>query len=53
MYQECSIGVTKVTDSPVFCDKTENTNLFMSKNVLGNSALKKHYLGITLIQKVG
>ena len=27
MYQECSTGVTNVTDSPIFCDKTENTNL--------------------------
>ena len=22
-------GVTKVTDSPIFCDETENTSLFM------------------------
>ena len=24
MYQECSMSVTKVADSPIFCDKTEN-----------------------------
>ena len=24
--------VTKVADSPMFCDKTENTSLFMKKN---------------------
>ena len=41
--------VTKVAESPMFCDKTENTNLFMKKN---KNALRKHYLGITLIQKV-
>ena len=29
MYQEFSMRVTKVTDSPTFCDKTENTSLFM------------------------
>ena len=28
MYQECSMRVTKVADSPMFCDKTENTSLF-------------------------
>ena len=31
MYQECSMRVTKVADSPIFCDKTENTSLFMWK----------------------
>ena len=31
MYQECSIRVNKVTDSLIFCDKTENTSLFMEK----------------------
>ena len=31
MYQECSMRVTKVDDSPMFCDKTENTSLFMKK----------------------
>ena len=29
MYQECSMRVTKVADSPILCDKTENTSLFM------------------------
>ena len=29
MYQERSIRVTKVADSLIFCDKTENTSLFM------------------------
>ena len=24
MYQECSMRVTKLADSPIFCDKTEN-----------------------------
>ena len=47
MYQECSMRVTKVADSPMFCDKTENTSLFMKKNVNKNT-LRKHYLGITL-----
>ena len=36
MYQECSMRVTKVADSPMFCDKTENTSLFMKKNVNKN-----------------
>ena len=31
MYQECSMRVTKVADSPMFCDRTENTSLFMKK----------------------
>ena len=43
--------VTKVADSPMFCDKTENTNLFMKKDVINKNTLRKH-LGITLIQKV-
>ena len=29
MYQEFSIGVTKWTDLPIFCEKTEDTSLFM------------------------
>ena len=29
MYQECSMWVTKEADSPIFCNKTENTSLFM------------------------
>ena len=29
MYQECSMRVKKVADSPMFCDKSENTSLFM------------------------
>ena len=28
MYQECSTRVTKVIDSPILCDKTENTSLY-------------------------
>ena len=31
MYQECFMRVRKVADSPIFCDKTENTSLFMKK----------------------
>ena len=31
MYQECFMKVRKVADSPIFCDKTENTSLFMKK----------------------
>ena len=34
MYQECSMRVTKVADSPMFCDKTENISIFMKKNTL-------------------
>ena len=52
MYQEYSMRVTKVADSPIFCDKTENTRLFMKKNVANKNTLRKHYFGITLIQKV-
>ena len=52
MYQECSMRVTKVADSPMFCDKTENTSLFIKKNVVNKNTLRRHYLGITLIQKV-
>ena len=33
MYQECSMRVTKVADSPIFCDKTENTRLFISQYI--------------------
>ena len=51
MYQERSMRVKKVADSPMFCDKTENTSLFMKKNVVNKNTLRKHYLGITLIQK--
>ena len=40
--------VTKAADSPIFCDKNENTSLFM-KNVAYKNTLRKHYLGITLI----
>ena len=43
--------VAKVADSPIFCDKTENTSLYIKKNVVNKNALSKHYLGITLIQK--
>ena len=43
--------VTKVADSPMFCDKTENTSLFM-KNDVNKNTLRKHYFGITLSQKV-
>ena len=52
MYQKCSMRLTNVTDSPILCDKTENTSLFMSKNVVSKNTLKKHYLGLTLIQMV-
>ena len=52
MYQECSMRVTKVSDSPMFSDKTENTSLFMQKNVVNKNTLRTHYLGITLIQKI-
>ena len=52
MYQECFMRVTKVADSPVFCDKTENTNQFMKRKVVNKNTLRKHYFGITLIQKV-
>ena len=31
MCQECSMTVIKVADSPMYCDKTENTSLFMKK----------------------
>ena len=31
MHQECSMGVTKVADLPMFCDKTENISLFTKK----------------------
>ena len=51
MYQECFMRVAKVADSPIFCGKTENTSLLMKKNVVNKNTLKKHYLGITLIQK--
>ena len=43
--------VKEVADSPMFCNKTENTSLFMKKNVVNKNTLKKHYLGKTLIQK--
>ena len=52
MYQECSMRVKKVADSPIFCDKTENASLLIQKYVVNNNTLRKHYLGITLIQKV-
>ena len=52
MYQECSMRVTKVADSPMFCDKTENTNQFMKRKVVNKNTLRKHYFDITLIQKV-
>ena len=52
MYQECSMRVTKVSDSPMFSDKTENTSLFMQKIVVNKNTLRTHYLGITLIQKI-
>ena len=41
-----------MTDSPIFCDKTENTDIFMLKNGVNKNTLRKHYLGITLTQKV-
>ena len=44
--------VKKVTDSSMFCEKTENKSLFMKKNVVNKNTLRKHYLGITSIQKV-
>ena len=31
MYQELSMRVTKLADSPIFCDKTENTSLLCKK----------------------
>ena len=31
MYQECFMRVTKVADSPIFCDQTENTSLLLKK----------------------
>ena len=52
MYQESSMRVTKVADSLIFCDKTENTSLLMLKNVANKITLRKNYFGITLIQKV-
>ena len=52
MYQQFSMRVKKVSDSPVFYDKTENTSLFMKKNFANKNTLRKHYLGVTLIQKV-
>ena len=33
MYQECSMRVTKVVDSPILCDKTENTSLFINQYI--------------------
>ena len=36
-------GVTKVSDSPIFCDKTKYTSLFMLKNVVNNNTLRKIY----------
>ena len=44
--------VKKVADSPMFCDKPGNASLFMKKNVVNKNTLRKHYLGIILIQKV-
>ena len=41
MYQERSMRVKKVADSPMFCDKTENTRLFMKKNVVNKNTLRK------------
>ena len=43
MYQECSMRVTKVADSPIFCDNTENAKLFMKKNVVNKNTVRKHY----------
>ena len=52
MSQEYSMRVRKEADSPILFDNIENTSLFMSKNVVNKKTLWKHYLGITLIQKV-
>ena len=41
MYQECSMRVKEVADSPMFCDKTENTSLFMKRNVANKNTLRK------------
>ena len=35
--------VAKVADSPIFCDKTENTSLYIKENVVNKNALSKHY----------
>ena len=45
MYQERSMRVKKVADSPMFCDKTENTSAFMKKDVINKNILRKQ--GIT------
>ena len=41
MCQECSMTVIKVADSPMYCDKTENTSLFMKKKIVNKNTLKK------------
>ena len=41
-----------MADSPIFCDKTENTKPIYIKDVVNKNTLRKYYLGITLIQKV-
>ena len=33
IYQEFSMRVTKVADSPIFCDKTKITSLFIRQNI--------------------
>ena len=51
MYQERSMSVTDVTDSPKFWDKTDNKT-YLCKNVVNNNTIRKHYIGTTLIQKI-
>ena len=38
---DVSMRVTKVADSPIFCDKIENTSQFMKKNVVNKNTLRK------------
>ena len=43
MYQDCSMRETKVADSPIFCDNTENTKLFIKKKVVKKNTLRMNY----------
>ena len=45
-------GVAKVTDSSILCDRLKSLFMQYVKIVVTNNILRKHYFGITLIQKV-
>ena len=49
MYQECFKRVTKVIDSPIFCDKIENTSLFISQYMKVNFLPTSIELGLSKI----